>query len=87
MFYFFIFYFVFCFNFDEVSVHIFYDTIYMHMKFQTRRIQEEYIIYIQSRVTIYNFEQVSISGMHINVCVLGIVLFFRIDDSPQEKSC
>ena len=51
---------MFYFNFDKVSVHIFYATIYMHMKFQTRRIQEEYIIYIQSRVTIYNFEQVSI---------------------------
>ena len=78
---------MFYFNFDKASVHIFYATIYMHMKFQTRRIQEEYIIYIQSGVTIYNFEQVSTSGLHINFFVLGIVLSFRIDDFPHEKSC
>ena len=37
-------------------------------------------------MTIYNFEQVSISGMHINFFVLGIVFSFRIDDFPHEKS-
>ena len=78
---------MFYFNFDEVSVHIFYATIYMHMKFQTRRIQEEYIIYIQSRVTIYNFEQVSIHNLrHQKFFVLAIVFSFRMEDFPAEPS-
>ena len=83
-------------NFEEVSVHIFYATIYMHMnvQFQTnlnlesKRIQEEYTIYIQYRMTsIYNFEQVSIHNLlHQKFYVLYIVFSFRIDDFPHEPS-
>ena len=70
----FIFYFVFYFNFKEVSVHIFYATIYtLHVdayeytisnKFEISNKKNSRGIYnIQSRVTIYNFKQVSIYNL------------------------
>ena len=76
--------------------HIFYGTTYMHMnvqfqinlKLEPKRIQEEYTIYIQyHRMTIYNFEQVSIHNlMHIKFYVLVMVFSFRMEDFPAEPS-
>ena len=76
--------------------HIFYGTTYMHMnvqfqinlKLEPKIIQEEYTIYIQSRMTIYNFEQVSIHNLlHQKFYVLVIVFSFRMEDFPHQKSC
>ena len=65
---------MFYFNFKEVSVHIFYATIYtLHVdayectisnKFEISNKKNSRGIYnIQSRVTIYNFKQVSIYNL------------------------
>ena len=68
--------------------------MHMNVQFQTnlklepKRIQEEYTIYIQyHRMTIYNFEQVSIHNlMHIKFYVLVKVFSFRMEDFPPEPS-
>lgn len=88
--------FLLCFILILKEFHIFYGTTYMHMnvQFQTnlklepKRIQEEYTIYIQyHRMTIYNFEQVSIHNlMHIKFYVLVMVFSFRMEDFPAEPS-
>ena len=60
----------------------------INLKLEPKRIQEEYTIYIQyHRMTIYNFEQVSIHNlMHIKSYVLVMVLSFRMEDFPAEPS-
>jgi len=67
--------------------------MHMNVQFQTnlklepKRIQEEYTIYIQYRMTIYNFEQVSIHNLvHIKFYVLYIVFSSRIDDFLRDPS-
>lgn len=68
--------------------------MHMNVQFQTnlklepKRIQEEYTIYIQyHRMTIYNFEQVSIHNlMHIKFYVLVMVFSFTMEDFPPEPS-
>ena len=53
-------------NFEQVSIH---NLMHMNvqfqtsLKFQTRTIQEEYIIFNLGPVTIYNFKQVSIYNL------------------------
>ena len=60
----------------------------INLKLEPKRIQEEYTIYIQyHRMTIYNFEQVSIHDlMHIKFYVLVMVFSFTMEDFPAEPS-